>query len=247
MQKQKANMLKKIALPRLLSWLFTGLFYGQILLYTLCLGFMGYVLLTGLPETAKLNIMAELNQSVAVTGDSGSQAPGNWQPSKLDLKLDVPGSLSHSQPLTNTLWLSLSLNGPADLIKLPALLWCSGLSMLLTVLFSLALSYLFMRLFQHLASNRIFDHVQVTRLVRIGQCMLLYTVFVLIAKWLTEKGAILYLHKYGYQLSQPDNYNLNISTPPLESMIALMGLCILALAQVFKYGTQLRQESELTI
>lgn len=241
--------MKKIALPRLLSWLFTGLFYGQLLLYSLCLSFMAYVFLTGLPETAKLNISAELSQPVTthVSDASVSRALNSWQSSKLDLKLDVPGSLSRSQSATNTLWLNLTLNGPADLGKLPSLLWCSGLSMLLTVLFSLTLSYLLMRLFRHLASNRIFDQVQVTRLVRIGQCMLVYTVFLLVAKWLTEKGAIIYLHQYGYRLSQPDNYNLNIGAPPLESLIALMGLCILALAQVFRYGTQLQQESELTI
>ncbi|WP_158408779.1 DUF2975 domain-containing protein [Fibrella aestuarina] len=210
---------------------------------------MAYVLVTGLPETAKLNISAQLNQPVTthVSDASESRALTNWQSSKLDLKLDVPGSLSRSQPATNTLWLNLSLNGPTDLAKLPSLLWCSGLSMLLTLLFSLTLSYLFMKLFRHIASNQIFDQVQVTRLIRIGQCMLVYTVCVLVAKWLTEKGAIIYLHQYGYRLSQPDNYNLNIGTPPLESLIALMGLCILALAQVFRYGTQLRQESELTI
>jgi hypothetical protein len=110
-------------------------------------------------------------------------------------------------------------------------------------------SYMFMKLFQSLADRRVFDEQQTNRLTEIGQGLLLFTVLNAITKWMATEGASGYLESYGFIISESteQNYNLSVSAPSSEVIMALTGLCILALAQVFKYGGQLQQENELTI
>ena len=103
-----------------------------------------------------------------------------------------------------------------------------------------------MRLFRDLADRQIFDQQQSNRLNWIGQAFIIYAMLNTAGRLGAEQWGLSYLEANGYALSR--NYTITIfSLESSELAWLLMGLCILALAQVFKYGMQLRQENELTI
>lgn len=79
-----------------------------------------------------------------------------------------------------------------------------------------------------------------------GQSFLLYTILVGTCKVISQEVAIGYLNRYGYGVVRFSPFEFS-SELLIDFVFVLIGLCILALTQVFKYGTQLRQENELTI
>lgn len=240
--------MQSISLPRWLAWLFTGLFYGQLLGYVLFAGFLLYLAAVGLPEDGKWTITANINGIVSApkTRPETGKELQKWSDPTFELTHDSSSSLSLNRA-DNSLY--LSVKGPVDMAKLPMSLWLVGSSGLLLALLGLFTSYMFMALFQSLANQHVFDKKQINRLTRIGQGLLVFTVLSIGTKVLAAKGASFYLESYGFIISEPteQNYNLSISAPSSEVIIALTGLCILALAQVFNYGMQLKQENELTI
>ncbi|MBO0952709.1 DUF2975 domain-containing protein [Fibrella forsythiae] len=240
--------MNSILLPRWLARLFAILFYGQILGYVLCAGILLYLAAFGLPEGSKWTITANINGTVSApvsmpeTGKNLQQ----WSKPSFDLTNGPLNSLSLSR-VSNSLY--LSVRGPINLATLPMSLWLAGSTGLLLALLGIFTSYMFMKLFQSLADRHVFDEQQTTRLTRIGQGLLVFSVLNAGTKWFAEAGASGYLESYGFIVSEPSEqtYNLSVSAPSSDVMVALTGLCILALAQVFKYGTQLQQENELTI
>ena len=240
--------MKSVLLPRWLAWLFTVLFYGQLLGYVLFAGAIVYLAAFGLPEGGEWTITANINGTVSAPNSTPEKAQElqKWSKSTFDLTHNLSSSVSLHRS-DNSMY--LSLRGPLDLSKLPTSLWLSGSSGLLLAGLGLFISYMFMKLFHSLAGRHVFDEQQIGRLTRIGQALLVFTAFSLGTKLLAEKGAFSYLESYGFIISESteQNYNLSVSAPSSEAIMAVTGLCVLALAQVFKYGMQLKQESELTI
>ncbi|RYF70582.1 MAG: DUF2975 domain-containing protein [Cytophagaceae bacterium] len=242
------DYMKNVSLPRWLARLFAVLFYGQLLVYVLSTGVLLYLAAFGLPEggrwtmTATINGIVSAPKSMPKTGEDLQQ----WSKPSFELVHDSASSLSLDR-VDNSLY--LSVKGPVHLAKLPTSLWLVFSSRLLLALLGLFTSYMFMKLFQSLADKRVFDEQQTSRLTRIGQGLLVFTLLNVITKWMAAAGASGYLESYGFIISEPteQNYNLTVSAPSSEVTMALAGLCILALAQVFKYGTQLQQENELTV
>ena len=111
----------------------------------------------------------------------------------------------------------------------------------------LSITYTFMKLFVSVADRHIFDQSQVNRLMYVGYCLLGYAVLSLIVKRFVEQRAILYLERFGYSVNEHHVYDIGLVSPTAETVSILTGLCILALAQVFKYGMVLKQENDLTI
>jgi hypothetical protein len=242
------NYMKNVSLPRWLARLFTVLFYGQLLIYALSSGVLLYLAAFGLPEGGKWTITANIDGVVSAPKsmpDAGKELE-QWSKPTFELISDSASSLSLDR-VDNSLY--LSVKGPVNLAKLPLWLWLVCGTRLLLVLLGLFTSYMFMKLFQSLADRRVFDEQQTNRLTEIGQGLLLFTVLNAITKWMATEGASGYLESYGFIISESteQNYNLSVSAPSSEVIMALTGLCILALAQVFKYGGQLQQENELTI
>ena len=242
------NTMKTESLPRWLARLFTFLFYGQIVGYVLAIGILCYISVGGFPENGKLVVNANIHGDVVAPESMPevSKALQNWSKSTFDLKLNVPGSPNLQRPRV-ALNLNVSLNGPVDLAKLPILLWLSGISALLLAGLGLFITYVFMKLFHSLADRRIFDHLQVNRLMYIGYSLLVYTGLSIIVQQFVEQGAIAYLEKFGYSVNEHNQYNIGFGSATAETICVLTGLCVLALAQVFNYGMELKRESELTI
>ena len=240
--------MKTASLPRWLARLFAFLFYGQIVGYVLVTGILCYMSMTGFPEDGRVIVNANIRGDVVAPESMPevNKALQNWSKSTFDLQLNVPGSLSLSRSGV-ALNLNVSLNGPVDLARLPILLWLSGISGFLLLGLGLFITFMFMKLFSSLADRRIFDQLQVNRLKYIGYSLLVYTGLSVIVQRFVEQGAIAYLERFGYSVNEHHVYGIGFSSSSAETISALTGLCILALAQVFNYGMELKQESELTI
>ncbi|MEZ0484902.1 DUF2975 domain-containing protein [Fibrella aquatica] len=240
--------MKTSSLPLWLSRLFAVLFYGQLLLYAVCIGVLLYLAAVGLPEGGKWTITANINGIVSVPKSmpETGKALQEWSKPEFELTQGSYSSLSLKRVDSS---LYLSIKGPVNLEKMPISLWFMGSSGLLLALLGLFICYMFMKLFQSIANRHVFDEQQTNRLTRIGQGLLVFTILSAGTKWLAAEAASGYLESYGFVIRQPNEevYNLSVSAPSSELTIALTGLCILALAQVFKYGMQLKQENELTI
>ena len=231
--------MKTASLPRWLARLFAFLFYGQIVGYVLVTGILCYMSVTVFPEDGRLVVNANIQGDVVAPESMPevNKALQNRSKSTFDLKLNAPVALN----------LNVSLNGPVDLAKLPTLFWLSTSSALLLIGLGLFITHMFMKLFRSLADRHIFDQLQVNRLMYIGYSLLVYTGLSVIVQWFVEQGAIAHLEQFGYSVNEHSVYSISFSSPSKETIIVLTGLCILALAQVFNYGMELKQESELTI
>ncbi|WP_166694253.1 DUF2975 domain-containing protein [Fibrivirga algicola] len=240
--------MENASLPRWLARLFAVLFYGQLLVYVTSAGVLLYLIAFGLPEggrwtmTANVDGIVSAPKSMPKTGEELKQ----WSKPTFELVQDSVRSLSLDR-VDDSLY--LSIKGPVDLTRLPLPLWLVGSTRLLLALLGIFTSYMFMKLFQSLADRRVFDEQQTSRLTRIGQGLLVFTMLNVVTKWMAGVGTSDYLESYGFIISEPteQNYNLGVSAPSSDVIMVLTGLCILALAQVFKYGMQLKQENELTI
>jgi Protein of unknown function (DUF2975) len=126
-------------------------------------------------------------------------------------------------------------------LRLPAYSWAWlwGLGLL-------GMTYQFMKLFQHIADNSIFTLRQVWRVQFIGIVCLLYVIIDALRQWYSISVARQYVVDLGYR-AELLFYTSIWQGITIQWLWILMGLCILALAQVFKYGMQLKQENELTI
>lgn len=206
---------------------------------------MLYMWLTDSPKSENLEIRATINGTVTAP-DSMTEMSGDlkkWSKSTFDLALIKPGFVK----LKRATIVSLAINGPVDLSKIPRLLWLSGLSGLLLALLGMYVSYVFMNLFRSLADQHIFDDQQTARLMQIGYSLLLYAGLSFTVERLSRLGAIVYVERFGYSVSEHNHYSIGVGSPSTEAISVLSGLCILALAQVFKYGLRLQRDSELTI
>jgi Protein of unknown function (DUF2975) len=126
-------------------------------------------------------------------------------------------------------------------LRVPAYYWAWlwGLGLL-------GMTFQFMKLFQHIAENNIFTLRQIGRVQFIGIVCVLYVLIDVLRQWYSISVARQYVADLGYK-SELLFYTSIWQGITIQWLWLLMSLCILTLAQVFKYGLQLKQENELTI
>ena len=248
------NTMKTASLPRWLARLFTFLFYGQIVGYVLagCLivWIRHYKPASFQSQIAGLHMPLHGRISVPTSDQSIDKTIRNWNaspPAEHTLNVGLHMVLGRTKLVDDTYWLKFSVNKWTDSSRLLlAVLLLTALGGVFSLFLGLYICYLFMRLFQRLADQQIFDQIQTQRLMRVGQSLLLYATLTFVCQLVAQEIIIHYLQGYGYVVQRFPT--VSISAEPSTEFIALLtGLCILALAQVFKYGMELKQESELTI
>ena len=142
--------------------------------------------------------------------------------------------------------LNISLSSLAELVKVPGELRLALFILFLPGLFVLLVTYQFMKLFSSLARHELFSDNQLGRVRYIGYYALLYVGVRAVSLVITAALTRRYVRGLGYKEKSLFSNEVGWSFT-VEWSWLLMGLCILALAQVFKYGMELKQESELTI
>ncbi|MEZ0607564.1 DUF2975 domain-containing protein [Fibrella sp. WM1] len=239
------------SLPRWLARLFTVLFYGQIALLLFVTVLIGLLLVEGpfANESGTFVFPIELNGRINSPVTKQAQALAEWSeaPQAFDLKLGLPAFLSKSNPnQTQTFWLNMAVRSWTDLAEIPRLLsvLVSGMGLLMVLL--VWTTYQFKCLFQSIADERVFNPLQVQRLTRIGFGFIAYFFVGTLMNMLLSYDAVELLAARGYVLKPALNFTVGVGSANTLPWI-VTGLCLLALAQVFRYGTQLQQESELTI
>ena len=242
--------MQSVSLPRWLARLFACLFYGQLAVFVVLLLVGGTLLLFGpfSNESGTFVLPIEIVGKISATAPTplASKPVQDWlaTPSAYELNARMPTYLSRTAANTDRYFLNFSIRGAGDLRDLPGLLLIVGSGWLLGVGLVLFITYTLLQLFRNLAQRQVFDNRQSRRVTRIGQAFVTYAGLYILVKWLAQWGGISYLEANGFVFS---GAKLNLGFPAGTFTALLMGLCILALAQVFKYGVQLKQESELTI
>jgi Protein of unknown function (DUF2975) len=132
-----------------------------------------------------------------------------------------------------------------DLRQVPwqAVLIYNGNLLLTAVLFFL-ITYQFRQLFKALTKSRYFSQEHPRRIEFIGWYFIGYTLLLFAVIRLNQWFAAWWLNQYEIGVNSAWNGVLSF---PTEALPLLIGLLLLALAQIFRYGTQLQHEQDLTI
>ncbi|RYF70581.1 MAG: DUF2975 domain-containing protein [Cytophagaceae bacterium] len=141
--------------------------------------------------------------------------------------------------------LQINMNSWHDWLAIPRSLKLAILLSWLPAVFSILTTYQLMKLFGSMANEELFSELQLRRVNYIGYYALSYAFLRLVCDQYKVMAARQYIISLGYK--EEYLFQTPLLSLTIEWSWLLMGLCILSLSQVFRYGMQLKQENELTI